>query len=78
MLGHVRLQGRPIAPTPRRRRTDPFWVHQAHPTHFRAFKPTTPRERIVVLDGEVQVECELGRFHLSGATFWRFPRVVQR
>ena len=41
---------------------------------FVELKPTTPRERIVVIDGEVQVECEIGRVHLTRRDFIEIPQ----
>ena len=41
----------------------------------RELKPTTPRERlIVVIDGEVQVECELRSLHLTRRDYFDVPR----
>jgi len=41
-------------------------------------QPTSPRERIVVLHGEVQVECEIGRFTLRRRDFLELPRGLVR
>jgi mannose-6-phosphate isomerase-like protein (cupin superfamily) len=54
-----------------------FWGTPADP-HVATFNPTTPRERIVVIDGEVQVECEIGRFHLTRRDFFEVPHTGAR
>jgi hypothetical protein len=44
-----------------------FWgTYQVTPDPTsREFKPVSPRERLVVIDGEVCVECEYGRFTMK-------------
>ncbi|MBV9579705.1 MAG: hypothetical protein JO057_14040 [Chloroflexi bacterium] len=49
-----------------------FWGQAADPTSCE-LKPTYPRERLVVLHGEVCVESELGRFTLKRRDFVELP-----
>ena len=51
----------------------PFWgAYPPDPTS-RELKPTSRRERLVVLHGEVSVECEFGRFTLKRRDFVEIP-----
>jgi mannose-6-phosphate isomerase-like protein (cupin superfamily) len=66
----------PAAPTPATNGHTPYWgtaTQTPEPT-FRELKPTSPRERLVVLHGEVTVECEFGRFTLKRRDFVEIPQ----
>ncbi|MBV9579086.1 MAG: hypothetical protein JO057_10895 [Chloroflexi bacterium] len=52
----------------------PFWGQVTPEPTSRELKPTSPRERLVVLDGEVCVECEFGRFTLKRRDFVEIPQ----
>jgi mannose-6-phosphate isomerase-like protein (cupin superfamily) len=54
----------------------PYWgtASQTPEPTSRELKPTYPRERLVVLHGEVTVECEFGRFTLKRRDFVEIPR----
>jgi mannose-6-phosphate isomerase-like protein (cupin superfamily) len=54
----------------------PYWgtASQAPEPVSRELKPTSPRERLVVLHGEVTVESELGRFTLKRRDFVELPQ----
>jgi mannose-6-phosphate isomerase-like protein (cupin superfamily) len=77
VMGRPPAQGRPSVPdSPAGNSHTPYWgANGITPDpHIREFKPTTPRERLVVLDGEVSVECELGRFTLKRRDFVEVPQ----
>jgi mannose-6-phosphate isomerase-like protein (cupin superfamily) len=73
VLGRDPAQGRPTAPGAQANGHPAYWGAAPDP-HVRALKPTTPRERITVIDGEVSVESELGRFTLKRRDFVEIPQ----
>ncbi len=73
VLGRPPGQGSAAAPPAAAANGHPaYWGTPPDP-HVVELEPTAPRERIVVIDGEVQVECELGRFHLGRRDFVEVP-----
>src|SRR5262249_10176823 len=72
VLGRPPGQMSPTAPGGGPASGHAFWGPPPDP-HAREFTPSTPRERIVVLDGEVQVEYECGRVHLMRRDFLDVP-----
>jgi mannose-6-phosphate isomerase-like protein (cupin superfamily) len=76
-LGRAPARPRPVADhTPAPNGHTPYWgtASQAPEPVSRDLKPTSPRERLVVLHGEVTVECEFGRFTLKRRDFVEIPQ----
>jgi mannose-6-phosphate isomerase-like protein (cupin superfamily) len=73
VLGRTPGHARPAAPD---NGHTPYWgtYQQSPDPTFRDLKPTTPRERIVVLHGEVSVESENGRHTLKRRDFVEIPQ----
>ena len=77
VMGRPPAGGRPVVPnTTATNGHVPYWGQNGitPDPHVREFKPPTPRERIIVLDGEVVVECEFGRFTLKRRDFVEIPQ----
>jgi mannose-6-phosphate isomerase-like protein (cupin superfamily) len=76
VLGRTPGHARPAANVGPANGQTPFWgTYQLAPDPtFRELKPTTPRERVIVLHGEVSVESELGRFTLKRRDFVEIPQ----
>ncbi len=76
VLGRTPGHARPAQAPAQTNGHTPYWgTYQTTPDPTsRELKPTTPRERIVVLHGEVQVESELGRFTLKRRDFVEIPQ----
>jgi mannose-6-phosphate isomerase-like protein (cupin superfamily) len=76
VLGRTPGHARPAANGGPANGHTPFWgTYQLAPDPtFRELKPTTPRERVIVLHGEVSVESELGRFTLKRRDFVEIPQ----
>jgi mannose-6-phosphate isomerase-like protein (cupin superfamily) len=76
-LGRAPARPRPtVDRTPAANGHTPYWgtaSQEPEPTS-RELKPTSPRERLVVLHGEVTVECEFGRFTLKRRDFVEIPQ----
>jgi mannose-6-phosphate isomerase-like protein (cupin superfamily) len=78
-LGRAPANARQTPPAPANANGNghtPYWgtASQAPEPFTRELKPTSPRERLVVLHGEVTVESELGRFTLKRRDFVDVPQ----
>lgn len=76
VLGRPPANARPVAQASKGNGHTPYWgtATQAPEPFSRELKPTFPRERLVVLHGEVTVESELGRFTLKRRDFVEVPQ----